>query len=106
MNSRQAYDLIVFDWDGTLMDSAAAIVASLQGACRDLDLPVPPEEDARYIIGLGLHDALAHILPALDVTEYPKVTERYRHHFLALDAGTALFPGVAEIVTGLHGAGY
>ena len=107
MKSRQAsYDLIVFDWDGTLMDSAAAIVASLQGACRDLDLPVPDDAQARYIIGLGLHDALSYILPGLDAAQYPRVADRYRHHFLALDGGTALFPGIAEVVASLHGAGY
>ena len=100
------FDLIVFDWDGTLMDSAAAIVASLQGACRDLDLPVPDDERARYIIGLGLHDALSHILPGLDPEHYPRVADRYRHHFLARDANTTLFPGVTDIVAGLHGAGY
>ena len=38
------FELLVFDWDGTLMDSAAAIAASLQAACRDLELPVPSEE--------------------------------------------------------------
>jgi phosphoglycolate phosphatase len=101
-----AFDLIVFDWDGTLMDSAAAIVAALQGACRDLALPVPDEEQARYIIGLGLNDALSHILPGLDAAHYPRVSERYRHHFLALDGGTSLFPGVGDIVAGLHDAGY
>src|SRR5262245_50015559 len=106
MKTRQTYELIIFDWDGTLMDSAAAIVASIQGACRDLGLSVPQDEDARYIIGLGLHDALTHILPGLDAAEYPRVADRYRHHFLALDAGTSLFSGVAEIVAGLHGAGY
>ena len=103
---RSSFDLIVFDWDGTLMDSAAAIVASLQGACRDLDFPVPGDEQARYIIGLGLHDALSHILPGLDASQYPRVVDRYRHHFLALDGGTALFPGIAEVVADLHGAGY
>jgi len=109
MKSRETpkqFDLIVFDWDGTLMDSAAAIVASLQGACRDLELPVPDDERARYIIGLGLHDALSHILPGLDPAHYPRVADRYRHHFLALDETTALFPGAAEMVAGLHGAGY
>ena len=107
MKSRQAsYDLIVFDWDGTLMDSAAAIVTSLQGACRDLDLRVPDDEQARYIIGLGLHDAFSYILPGLEASQYPRVADRYRHHFLALDGGTALFPGIAEVVASLHGAGY
>src|SRR6185295_15395294 len=94
------FDLVVFDWDGTLMDSAAAIVASLQGACRDLDLPVPGEDQARYIIGLGLNDALSHILPGVDRTRYPAVVERYREHFLKLDAGTRLFPEVADTIAG------
>ena len=100
------FDLVVFDWDGTLMDSAAAITLSLQSACRDLDLPVPGEERARYVIGLGLDDAMSHILPGLDASHYPRVRERYRVHFLAHDAGTALFPGAAETVTALHEAGF
>src|SRR6185295_517316 len=53
-----------------------------------------------------LHDALAHILPGVDPAHYPRVADRYRHHFLALDAATTLFPGVEAIVAGLHGAGY
>ena len=100
------FDLVVFDWDGTLMDSAAAITLSLQSACRDLDLPVPGEERARYVIGLGLDDAMSHILPGLDASHYPRVRERYRVHFLAHDAGTALFPGAAETVTALYEAGF
>jgi phosphoglycolate phosphatase len=103
---RSRFDLVVFDWDGTLMDSAAAIALSLQSACRDLDLPVPDEERARYVIGLGLDDAMSHILPGLDASHYPRVRERYRVHFLAHDAGTALFPGAAETVTGLHESGF
>jgi phosphoglycolate phosphatase len=103
---RTSFDLIVFDWDGTLMDSAAAIVASLQGACRDLDFPVPGDEQARYIIGLGLHDALSYILPGLDASQHSRVADRYRHHFLALDRGTTLFPGIPEVVASLHDAGY
>lgn len=103
-NSR--FDLVVFDWDGTLMDSAAAITLSLQSACRDLDFPVPGEEQARYVIGLGLDDAMSHILPGVDQAHYPRVRERYRFHFLANDAGTSLFPGAAETVSGLHGAGF
>src|SRR5690349_7137637 len=88
------FELLVFDWDGTLMDSAAAIAASLQAACRDLGLPAPSEEQARYVIGLGLNDAMSHILPGLDPVQYPRVVERYRIHFLRHDAGTSLFPGV------------
>lgn len=100
------FELLVFDWDGTLMDSAAVITASLQAACADLNLPVPSDEKARYIIGLGLHDAMLHILPAVDPAAYPQVVERYRHHFFLRDGDTALFPGVAETVRDLHAAGF
>jgi len=100
------FDLLVFDWDGTLMDSAAAITTALQCACRDLDFPVPTEARARYVIGLGLDEAMAHILPELDRAHYPRVRERYRTHFLQQDARTALFPGAAETVRGLHDRGH
>ena len=100
------FELLIFDWDGTLMDSAAAIVTSLQAACADLQLPVPPDENARFIIGLGLHDAMAHVLPGINPAEYPKVVERYRHHFLLRDSGTGLFPGAAETVRDLHAGGF
>lgn len=88
------------------MDSARAIVTSLQGACSDLGLPVPSEEGARYVIGLGLDDAMAHILPGLERTTYPRIAERYRVRFLDQDAGTALFPGAAELVATLHDMGF
>ena len=104
--SARSYELIIFDWDGTLMDSAAAIAASLQSACRDLDLPVPSEEQARYVIGLGLNDAMTHILPDLEPSRYPDVVARYRIHFLEHDARTTLFPGVADTVAQLRDTGF
>jgi phosphoglycolate phosphatase len=100
------FDLLIFDWDGTLMDSAACIAASLQAACADLGHAVPSDRDARYVIGLGLNDAMAHILPGLDPSAYPPVTERYRHHFLQRDAATTLFCGAAEMLVALREAGY
>ena len=100
------FDLIVFDWDGTLMDSAACIAASLQGACRDLGYTVPSERDAKYVIELGLNDALAHILPGVPQEEYPRVVDRYRHHFLQGDAATGLFSGAAEMLETLLKAGH
>jgi phosphoglycolate phosphatase len=102
----RSFDLLVFDWDGTLMDSAAAITASLCAACRDLELAVPSEEQVRYVIGLGLNDAMSHILPGLDPAAYPRVAERYREHFLRLDSGTTLFAGAAETVADLRDAGF
>lgn len=100
------FDFLVFDWDGTLMDSAEAIVEALQSACGDLDLPVPTDENARYIIGMSLRDALAHILPDLDPSQHPRVAERYRHHFLLRDQETRLFPGAADAIQALHRSGF
>lgn len=100
------FELLVFDWDGTLMDSAAAISESLQAACTELGLPVPSREQARYVIGLGLTDALAHVLPELPVADYPKVLDHFRTHFLRRDAGTTLFPGAAEMIRELHDGGF
>ncbi len=100
------FDLIVFDWDGTLMDSAGCIADSLQAACQDLGLQVPSDRDARFVIGLGLNEALGHILPAIAPTVYPKVVERYRHHFLQREGATTLFPGVPELLQGLRTAGH
>lgn len=100
------FELLVFDWDGTLMDSASAIAASLRAACAELGLPVPSDKNARYVIGLGLQDAMRHILPGVDPTRLAEVVERYRHHFLLRDGGTTLFAGAAETVRELHAAGF
>lgn len=102
----RTFELLVFDWDGTLMDSAAAIAESLQAACSDLDLPVPGNEQARYVIGLGLDDAMKYILPELPPADYPKVVDRYRLHFLRRDGGTTLFPGATDMIHELHAAGF
>jgi phosphoglycolate phosphatase len=104
-DSGRRFDLVVFDWDGTLMDSAAAIVASVQGACADLGLEVPPAEAARYIIGLGLGDALRHLLPSLEPTRYGELAERYRDHYLARDQQITLFAGAEELVRRMRTAG-
>jgi phosphoglycolate phosphatase len=99
------FDLLVFDWDGTLMDSTAVIAASLQAACDDLGLPVPSEERARHIIGLGLHDAMRYVLPGVPPSIYPQVTERYGHHFRAREASAPLFDGAKAALTELNAAG-
>ncbi|HWS11213.1 MAG TPA: HAD-IA family hydrolase [Rhodocyclaceae bacterium] len=99
------YELIVFDWDGTLMDSAAAIVAAIMAACRDLGIEPPSEERARHIIGLGLQDAIRSALPNLPARDYGRLAERYRHHYLSRDAELSLFPGARELVADLHAEG-
>jgi phosphoglycolate phosphatase len=100
------FDLIVFDWDGTLMDSAALIVDSVQSAARDLGLEPPSDERARHIIGLGLIDALRYALPGLEAERYQEVSERYRHHYLSRDDQLDLFKGALELVTELAQAEY
>jgi len=99
------FELIVFDWDGTLLDSAAAIVSSIQAACRDLGLPEPSTSRARHVIGLGLDDALRHAVPELPVHDYPRMVERYRHHYLSRDHELTLFPGVFEMIESLAARG-
>lgn len=100
------FELLVFDWDGTLMDSTAAIAEALQAACAELKLPVPSSQDARYVIGLGLSDAMRHLLPQLDEHDYPRLVERYRHHFLQRDGSTTLFDGAREMLQELSDDGY
>ena len=100
------FDLLVFDWDGTLMDSAAHIACALQSAFRDLDLPVPTTEAARHVIGLGLEDAMMYLNPGLDRARYAEVADRYRVHFLAGDHAVELFPAVASGIAALNQQGY
>ena len=99
------FELIVFDWDGTLMDSTGAIVASIQAAARDLGIQPPTDERAQHIIGLGLIDALRHALPDLPVERYRDLGERYRHHYLLHDQDLLLFDGAAELIDELRGTG-
>lgn len=100
------YELIVFDWDGTLMDSAGAIVRAIQAACRDLGLPEPSNAQARHVIGLGLADALQHAVPDLPADRYPEMVERYRYHYLSRDHELALFAGVEAMIGDLSVAGH
>jgi len=100
------YELLVFDWDGTLIDSAGAIVACIQAACRDLGLAVPDRDRASHVIGLGLNDALAHAIPGLPQSEYPRVAERYRRHFLDRDPDIPLFAGAKDMLAELGGRGH
>ncbi|HTS20219.1 MAG TPA: HAD-IA family hydrolase [Casimicrobiaceae bacterium] len=100
------FRLLVFDWDGTLADSTAIIASAIQKACFDLGLPVPAEAAARYVIGLGLADALRHVAPALAAEDYPRLSERYRQHYLARDPEIPLFGGAREMLDELDARGH
>jgi phosphoglycolate phosphatase len=100
------FDLLVFDWDGTLMDSAGAIAFSIRAASRDVGLPMPSENEARHIIGLGLNEAIAALFPELPLSGYEALVERYRHYYLAQDTEIPLFAGAAETIAALHEEGF
>ncbi len=101
------FKLLIFDWDGTLMDSVMRIVACVQASAEDLSLPVPAESAARDTIGLGLDEAMARLFPESDAKEKSRVVERYRHHYLfANKIPTPLFDGAYEVVERLQSEGY
>jgi phosphoglycolate phosphatase len=99
------YDLIVWDWDGTVMDSTAVIASSIQSACRDLGLNIPSDEAARHVIGMGLADALRYASPDAPESLYEPLADRYRHYFLAQDDAIPLFEGAKETIAELHEGG-
>ena len=104
--SKQQFNLIVFDWDGTLMDSTSAIVKSLQDSAADLGLPTPDKKKAAHVIGLGLREALETVLPDVSPEYYPKLIERYRTHFLKNSVSLSLFDGVREMLDDLKNQDY
>ncbi len=99
---RKKFDLLVFDWDGTLADSANAIVFSIQGAARDMGLTEPSNEEARYVIGLGLREAIEYLFPDLPSQKLALLSDRYRYHYLAQDKKISLYEGIFEIIKTLH----
>ncbi|MDH5648959.1 MAG: HAD-IA family hydrolase [Gammaproteobacteria bacterium] len=104
---RQNYDLIVFDWDGTLMDSEAKIVRCFEQAVADVGLSYPGNAAVRQIIGLGLKEAIERLLPGTSAKERDQVAEQYRQHFLHLDTTTMeFFPKVHEGLQQLESHGY
>ena len=101
MTRSRRFDLIAFDWDGTLFDSTALIVRCIQRAAQDLQLPVPSDQEAAFVIGLGLHEALQKVVPGLPPERYPELGQRYRHHYFAAQHEISLFQGTLEMLSAL-----
>jgi phosphoglycolate phosphatase len=95
------YDLIAFDWDGTLYDSTAAITQAIQSAVGDVGGAVPSRASASYVIGLGLAQALAHAAPDVPPSRYPELAARYQHHYRRLANKLTLFDGVLPMLADL-----
>ena len=104
--SKQQFNLIVFDWDGTLMDSTSAIGKGRQASAADLGVPTPDKKKAAHVIGLGLREALETVLPDVSPEYYPKLIERYRTHFLKNSVSLSLFDGVREMLDDLKNQDY
>ncbi len=95
------FDLIAFDWDGTLFDSTAIITRCIQRAVEDVGGTVPTREQAAYVIGMALMPALAHAAPDVPQDKYPLLGERYRHHYIAQQHDISLFDGVLGMLNEL-----
>jgi phosphoglycolate phosphatase len=106
------FDLLIFDWDGTLADSAAQIVAGMQRAIVELKLPARTDGQIRELIGLGFHDAIGRLFPEFAPEDILKALEDYRRLLVGgghQDGGPAeapLFEGALAALRELHGAGY
>ena len=102
-----AYRLVIFDWDGTLMDSVGRIVSCMQKSALDCSLPIPSTEQVKEIIGLSLREAMPRLFADVTDAQVDALIVRYREHYLFLDeTPTPLFPGVAEVITSLHAQGF
>lgn len=101
------YKLLIFDWDGTVIDSAARIISSMQKAAQDLSQPALTDEAVRNIIGLGLPEAIRVLIPDVDEAVIPQMRERYGHYYLGVDdTPTELFYGVEQTLSNLKDKGY
>jgi len=92
------FDLIAFDWDGTLFDSTTIIVRCIQRAVVDVGGAMPSDKAAAYVIGMGLMQALAHAAPDVPEEKYPELGARYRHHYVAHQDDLSLFDGVLPLL--------
>lgn len=100
------FDLIAFDWDGTLFDSTAIIARCIQAAVLDVGGQKPSDEAASYVIGMGLMQALAHAAPDVPKERYPLLGDRYRHHYFAIQHEISLFDGVLPMLAALKARGH
>jgi phosphoglycolate phosphatase len=95
------FDLIAFDWDGTLFDSTAIIARCIQSAVADVGGTVPSDRDAAYVIGMGLMQALAHAAPDVPKERYAELGLRYRHHYSVHQNDISLFDGALDMLEAL-----
>lgn len=105
-SSPRRFDLIVFDWDGTLYDSTRLIARCIQAAVVDVGGAKPSERDAAWVIGLGLAEALARAAPDVPREKYAELGARYRYHYLQHQDDVVLFDGVLPMLDALKARGH
>lgn len=96
------YELLIFDWDGTIMDSTGLIARCIQDACRELGLPVPSDADARWVIGLGASASVKFVAPTLEPQRHSEFAALYRGHYLAREHEAPLFEGIPALLAQLR----
>ncbi|MCK4707495.1 MAG: HAD-IA family hydrolase [Gammaproteobacteria bacterium] len=105
--TQKKYDLIIFDWDGTIIDSEAHIILSMQRAIKDEGLALPSLESIRHIIGLSLSRAIEALFPTINTDSIERIADGYRDHFFSeTTSASELFDGVADVIQDLHAHGY
>lgn len=95
------YELVIFDWDGTVMDSTGLIADCVQLAARDMQLPVPTLTEAKSIIGLGIHESVGRLFPALSQEERVQFALTYRKHFVSRDHEAPVYEGIPALLDNL-----
>ncbi len=106
LNPPRQFDLIAFDWDGTLFDSTAIITRCIQAAVVDVGGVRPTDQAASYVIGMGLIQALAHAAPDVPAERHADLGERYRHHYFLHQHDISLFDGVLPLLADLKQRGF
>lgn len=100
-----SFDIVIFDWDGTLVDSVDHIASSLEQAAGDLGYPQRSREQLRHIIGLGMQEALEYLYPGISGREITELREAYAQYFFSRDTTPEdLFPGIDQVLDRLRGA--
>ncbi|MDM0114294.1 HAD-IIIA family hydrolase [Variovorax sp. J22R133] len=105
-STSRRFDLIAFDWDGTLYDSTKIIVRSIQAAVVDVGGARPSDRDAAWVIGLGLAEALAKAAPDVPREKYSELGARYRFHYARHHGDLTLFDGVLSLLDSLRDRGH
>jgi len=97
-----SYKLVVFDWDGTILDTTAAIAISIQYAAEKMG---PSATKARSVIGLGWRDAMKIIAPTCPEEEFPQFGAYYVERYRPEEGKVHLFPGIENVIRTLHERG-